>query len=259
MFNNLLITQMNDLTFLSGVGTLELAAGAMSLVSTKCTDIVVWGKLLSSNVGYPRFTKLVINLVKLPSYVKSVVVGLILSDGWFNFQKQRQVNARLGFQQSLAHFEYFWLVFLLISPFCSSYPTARTGIRAGVRFYSVTFQTRSLPCFTELFKLFYDCNGRKILPPVDILYELLTPVALAHWIMGDGVAHPSGLVIATDSFSVQEVVLLINILYVRYGIESTIKYHRENAPRIYIRARSKHTLRTIVTPYLCPSMLYKLK
>jgi hypothetical protein len=50
----------------------------------------------------------------------------------------------------------------------------------------------------------------------------------------------------------------MNILNVRYGIESTLSYHRENAPRIYIRARSITTLRTIITPYMHFSMLYNL-
>ena len=43
--------------------------------------------------------------------------------------------------------------------------------------------TKSLPCFTELHNLFY-ING-KIFIPINIYY-LLNPIALGHWIMGDG-------------------------------------------------------------------------
>ena len=73
---------------------------------------------------------------------------------------------------------------------------------------------------------------------------MLSPVTLAHWIIGDGTAH-SGLFICTDSFFLKEVVLLMNILNICYCLESSIKYHRENAPRIYIKARSIPTLRNV--------------
>jgi hypothetical protein len=61
--------------------------------------------------------------------------------------------------------------------------------------FALCFYTRGLPCFNELRSLFY-INRVKIVPK-DI-YNLLTPVALAHLIMGDGVAKQFGLIICTD-------------------------------------------------------------
>nr|NP_074958.1 orf125 [Podospora anserina] len=49
------------------------------------TSLVVWGINLTSTVGMERFTKVVRNMIQLPSYQKSVIVGLILSDGWLRF------------------------------------------------------------------------------------------------------------------------------------------------------------------------------
>jgi len=132
------------------------------------------------------------------------------------------------------------------------------GVRAGVPFWNVTIQTLAFPCFTILQPLFYNSLGKKILPSVEIISELLTPVALAHWIMGDGSVRTHGLVLCTESFSVQEVVLLANILLVRYGLNCTL-HARSNFYRINIRASSIQTLRTIVLPYRHTSILYKLK
>jgi len=116
-------------------------------------------------------------------------------------------------------------------------------------------QTRSLPCFSELQSLFY-LNKVKVIP--NNIYELLTPVALAHWIMGDGSRDKSfGLVLCTDSFSIEDVVRLMNVLIVRYGIDCTIRYNG-NYNRIYIRNKSMPLLRTIVSPYMHSSMLYKI-
>jgi hypothetical protein len=50
------------------------------------------------------------------------------------------------------------------------------------------------------------------------IYELLTPVALAHLIMGDGAVRPSGLILCTDSYTVADAVRLMNVLIIRYRL-----------------------------------------
>jgi len=63
-----------------------------------------------------------------------------------------------------------------------------------------------MPCLTELHSLFYP-NGVKIVP--QNIYELLTPIALAHLIMGDGSVERHGLIICTDSYSIEDVIRLM--------------------------------------------------
>ena len=53
--------------------------------------------------------------------------------------------------------------------------------------------TRSLPCFTELRNLFY-LNGVKVI--LSQVFDLLTPVAFAHWICGNGSFSHGGLLYA---------------------------------------------------------------
>jgi len=144
---------------------------------SNCTDLVVWGEPLYSNVGHPKFTKLVSFIIQLPPFYKGVIIGLLLSDGWLNFSNKASLNARLGFQQSLFHFPYFWSVFTILSHYCFSMPFLRSSNRKGITSFGLVFQTRALPCFTELHSIFY-VKGVKIVP-ADI-FDLLTPIALAH-------------------------------------------------------------------------------
>ena len=72
----------------------------------------------------------------------------------------------------------------------------------------------------------------------DSIYDLITPIALAHWIMCDGNWNNSGTVLCTDSFTIPDIVRLMNVLMIRYGLHCTIQYTSKGAPRIYIRARS---------------------
>jgi len=114
--------------------------------------------------------------MELPPYHKSVVVGLILSDGSLPPSKLAK-NVPLIFAQSLDHFEYFWYVFLILAPYCMSFPYYWEHVRKGKLNRSIRFSTRRLLCFTKLFNLFY-FNNKKIIPAN--IYELLTPVAIAH-------------------------------------------------------------------------------
>jgi hypothetical protein len=207
--------------------------------------IVVWGTNLASQIGTGRFTKQVSEMIKLPPYQNSVIVGLILSDAWLRFSNKRATNALLGFQQSLTHSDYVWLVFSILSPYCNSTPRLTRGTKAGNKFYGLQLETRSLSCFTKLHSLFY-VNGVKVIP--QNIYELLTPVALAHVIMGDGSAQRHGLIICTDSYTTPEVVRLINVLMIRYRLDCTLRFHTPTQPRIYIKQRSLAKLQTIVGP-----------
>jgi len=118
--------------------------------------------------------------------------------------------------------------------------------------------TRTMSCLTALHSLFY-VNNVKIIP--HNIYELLTPVALAHMIMGDGSVERHGLIICTNSYSIEDVVRLMNVIVNATRFECNLRLKKQNQKieyMIYIRQRSMPLLRTIVTPYFHPSMYYKL-
>ena len=150
-------------------------------------------------------------------------------------------------------------MFFSLAHYCSSSPTIRNRTRFDKQTIELEFFTRSLPCFTKLHSLFY-VNKVKIIP--DNIYEILTPVALAHLIMGDGSVQRHGLILCTNSFSVQDVVRLMNVLITRYRLECSLRIitrpNKKIEYTIYIRQGSMPLLRTIVTPYFHPSMYYKL-
>ena len=68
--------------------------------------------------------------------------------------------------------------------------------------------------------------------------------------MGDGANLNKGLVLCTDSYTLQEVVTLINVLKIKYDIDCTIQGINNNRPRIYILAESMGKLRLLVKPYI---------
>lgn len=205
-------------------------------------------------VGWGRHTKQERNMIVIPAYQYSVIVGLLLSDGWLIRASATSISPRLGLAQSLDRFKYVWFVFNILSHYCENYPIIRERKRVDRVLWCVDMVTRSLPCFAELYSLFY-VNKVKVVP--ENIYNLLTPIALAHLIMGDGGFKSKGIFICTDSYSIQDVVRIINVLIIRYDLKCTLHKSNENY-RIYISRNSVHKVVRIVKPHLIPSMYYKI-
>ena len=226
-------------------------------IPTVSKEIVVWGTNFELGIGRPISSpKYLSHLYTLTPYQFSVIIGLMLSDGWTNIGKtSRNINARFGLKQSIKHFPFLWKVFLILGNLCGSTPTLTKTIMRGKLFYSLQLQTRAMPCLTIIHNMFYK-DGKIV--PKDI-YEYLNPICLAFWIMGDGSYQSSGsLKLCTDSYTYAEVLLLMNVLIIRYGIECWPIEQNKNQYRIFISKKSMDTLRKIVTPHMEPCFLYKI-
>jgi hypothetical protein len=216
-------------------------------------SLVLWGSNLSYTAG-TKYTKYVLSIINLPNDIKSIIVGIILSDGHMALNSKAK-NAYLILNQSLAKSAYIYFVFSFLSHYCQSYPKLSVSYRLGRPSYVLIIATRSMPCITELYNNYY-LNKIKIIKPS--IYNDLTPIALAHLIMGDGSYNGKGILLCTDSFKIKEVVLLMNVLMIRYNINCTISYHSKKYPRIYISKKYIIPLQKIVLPYMHRSMFYKL-
>jgi len=134
---------------------------------------------------------------------------------------------------------------------------AKTVTRGKI-FYSVYLQTRQLACLNEIFNLFYlNINGQVIKTVKQELFFHLDYLALAHWIMGDGSKRAKGLVLCTDNFTSQEIVLLVNILILKFDISPTIQ-REKNKFRIYINEKSLMKIKPFILPYFVNHFLYKI-
>jgi len=76
-------------------------------------------------------------------------------------------------------------------------------------------------------------------------------------VMGDGYFSSKSIGICTDSFSLVDVIRIMNVLIVRYELKCTLHKSNQNY-RIYISINSFSKVIEIVKPYLIPTMYYKL-
>jgi hypothetical protein len=104
----------------------------------------------------------------------------------------------------------------LFEPYCASAPRISSRLpdkRTGKIYSRVQFKTYALPCFTELFNIFYP-EGKKIVP--GNIGNLLTPSGLAYWIADDGGFCQKYQIVTlhTNSYLESEIDSLISVLII---------------------------------------------
>jgi LAGLIDADG DNA endonuclease family len=141
----------------------------------------------------------------IPLYFKEIITGMLLSDATLRMNGNM---ALLGIQQT--HFELTNGLWKL----CRDLNLVSKEILIINRnnwktIYS--FQTFTLPFFTELFNIWYtilDDKTIKVLP--NNIWEYFSPLTLAYFIMGDGSwdSHGSRINLHTNNFTKNEVEII---------------------------------------------------
>lgn len=188
--------------------------------------------------------------------LKSILVGLLLGDLYARKQK-RNVNARLCFEQGLVHETYLFHLYDLFKTYCQSAPKISNRLpdkRNGKIYTRVTFTTYALPCFNELYDLFYP-EGKKVIP--GNIGDLLMPSGLAYWICDDGYWHGNGTILSTNSFTLEEVNILVKVLTEKFDLKCSI--FKKNADfMIRISSKSVPELQNLLSSHMPSMMKYKI-
>lgn len=218
--------------------------------------LVIENKRFSLKIQKGILTKNLRNTIILNSFQRSVIIGILLSDGWI--QKRKNWNPRIGFKQSIKNFEFFWDVFTQLSDLCSGYPWLTKNWKREKLFFGLEFNTRQLKSLNEIYTLFHsevNNNNKKTIKSE--LYDYLDFIVLSYWIMGDGAKKNKGITICTDSFSCKEIITLMNILKIKFDINSSIHKEKDKY-RIYINKIELNKILPQILPYFVKSSKYKL-
>jgi len=202
--------------------------------------------------------------MKLNMHQKQVMNGLLLGDG--HIHTKTQTSNPLFTQTFGQHSELFAkYVFETFKDFCTPKGLYNYKVQSGKNspFYQrYIVRTRSLPIFEEFFNNYYVLNnlGKKIkILPLE-LELILTPIALANFLMGDGNYHKQHQIIRlyTNNYTKQEVELLATTIYTKYGISNRVEHDRREQYIIIIRRSEVSQFQTLVKSHIIPSMLYRI-
>ena len=175
----------------------------------------------------------------------SILIGVFLGDG----AMRKKTHALLEINHSYAQKEYVDWLYQQFKYFVDTKPKMRNsnGNRIAYR-----FTTKSLPVFTQFYDTFFR-NHRKSVPERFIF----TPLTLAVWYMDDGSRCDEDIYLNTQQFTKKEQQRLIDMLFQQYKIEATLNKDKKYW-RIRIKKASTLYFMKIISPYILPSMRYKL-
>ena len=178
---------------------------------------------------------------------RSIIIGTLLGDGYLRCMPGRK-DSFLEVNHSAKAREYVDWKFNQLKTITRSAPKQRksNGIRIAYRFF-----TRQHSELSELHKLFY-FEKLKIVPDI-----ALDPIALAVWFMDDGSrCGASDVYLNTQQFVRADQERLISYLG-KMGICAKMNKDKKYY-RLRIIKSSLDRFFKIISPYIIPSMRYKL-
>lgn len=160
----------------------------------------VLGEVNMSEYSLKRFIKKTLRLdptlqklrlmCVLPSYLDQVVIGLLLSDGSVE-RPTKTGGARLSVILGIDTLPYLTHLYKLFEPLTDS-GISHTKVkdkRTGKSYTTVRFKTTMLPLFVYYHQMFYiidEVTQRYVKRVPEKIDSMMTPIVLAHLIMGDG-------------------------------------------------------------------------
>lgn len=218
--------------------------------------------ILNSSTIFLNITKRsqVLNLKEpLNDDILSIIYGSLLGNSSAE-KRSDSKNTKITFYQEGSHLESILYLHRIVANlgYCNTnIPKIQTKLsKNGKIKYVIKFSTWSYEQFNKIKSDWYNSEGVKIIPKN--IYTYLSPLALAIWIMNNGRKSDSGLILTTNSFKYDDVLLLIDVLYNNYKIQANIQsIGMKDQYFIYITPSSMQKLASIVKPYIIPSMKYK--
>jgi LAGLIDADG DNA endonuclease family protein len=175
----------------------------------------------------------------------SVILGSVLGDG----AMRCKTNALMEINHSANQESYVRWKYQRLANLVRTEPSIRAGNGGRI---ACRFVTRSLPELTPYYREFYH-GGRKSISTVPVL----TPLALAVWLMDDGCASRTSVYLNTQQFDLYSQHRLIEALRRQFGIHATLNRDKSYF-RIRVSVQGTRILSVLVRPLMLPELRYKL-
>ncbi len=190
--------------------------------------------------------------LELSEKQRSVLIGTILGDGYLRESRSGRA-ARLQICHSVSARDYVLWKWKIFSNWVYAIPRI-TQINRSIRFTTVSHVS-----LLEFYNSFYVENTKIV--PNNICDVLKDDLSLAVWFMddGNGYLHSGAFRISTYAFGLEGNYLLRDCLQTNFGIGATVvRDNKGHQLYIPVRGGSARRFRTIIEPYVIPTMRYKL-
>ena len=191
---------------------------------------------------------------KLSHIQEQMILGSLLGDMNIGIPRKRHSTCRLAIVHSAKQKELFMKKVEILGEFMGSYKeNSYFDKRTNKTYYTIRGNSKSHNIFNNIYNTLYINNIKTITQ--EYLDMIDHPIALAYWFMDDGCYEG---ILATNGFTENEVDLLKLWLKEKWNID-TIKKAYKKYFTLKITKESRPSFDKLISPYIIPSMQYKLK
>jgi len=192
------------------------------------------------------------SIARIDSFFEEFILGNMLGDGCVTKDKRISIAHSLK-QKEYCKFKYNIFKEYNLANAISEYTIKHSRYINGF-FKEIRFKTKRNDIFEKFRILYYGNNKRKHIPNEKYLSQYLSPLAIAIWFCDAGNASDSNLQLNTQSFDIEEILILRYVLLEKYGIKTTIN----NLKIITILSESIKQFVNLIDPFVINTMKYKL-
>jgi LAGLIDADG DNA endonuclease family len=201
-------------------------------------------------------------LPKLNGFLEEVLIGILLGDGHLEKRGQNS-NALLTITFAVRYILLAQYIYGLFVFFVNKKGFRFSEVKSGTGsklFGRITVRTVNLPLFTYYHNMFYRSIDNKYIKIIPLnIFDLLTPVSLAFFLMGDGNYNTVKKVIRiyTNSYTKSEVELLSKAITEKLGIRNRVEKEKLNYI-IAIPTSQVPLVQDLVKEHIHPSFYYRI-
>lgn len=191
--------------------------------------------------------------IELSDFQKQVLLGTMLGDSSFK-RGIGQLNPIISCTHCVAQKEYCEYktdIFKNLNAKCKYQIRKTPDKRNGNIYESYTMYVPANPAIKDWDEAFYK-NNKKVIPFE--LFNYFTEVSLAFMFMDDGTKTQNSYSIATNCFTTEELTQFRIFLLEKFNLETSL--FKGNI--LYIRSKSRDLFTSLISPYVCECMKYKL-
>lgn len=180
-----------------------------------------------------------------------VLIGILMGDG---SMRKTNVNPSFVCMHGAKQKEYCQYKYELLKNLGAKLSHHKRNVidkRTGLYYEDYTVRLSCNPALLGMYNSFYP-NRKKVIP--FSLFDRYSAASLAFHYMDDGYKMKNGYAIATQSFDKNDVIRFIDFLFERFGIKAKIWSNGA----VYITKESSELFKSLIEPYFCDSMKYKL-
>ena len=242
----------------------------LNLLSNQALEKIIGYSIIPGKEDKHLFLKDLINAVSFkanPWDKQSFIYGLLLRDAYIN--KYGAITLNQGWKQK----GFLTWNFLMLKQWNvltnKSFPVKVVNFNKKRNKYYVSYRFNTKSLFKIERSLFFPkqskTNDKKVKKALPLNFkEILNAQVLALWFMDDGGLGGNtalGLVLDVSAFTVQEQVFIQQVLNKKFHLQTSLHIYNKNKNhvKLYFKKESVELFKTLIKPYIIPSLKYKIK